>query len=125
MKTQHNRSGFGRGLVLGLVLITCSTAFGGAPQTPAQRQRERNQSAAASAVPVMSCKNCKTEVVTEFSATNPSGKYSPRYRIVGSRHTCATCEGAITVVRGQTTNEMKANCPVCAKADTSCCSDKG
>jgi hypothetical protein len=73
----------------------------------------------------MPCAACRTSLVTEYSPTNAGGKWAPSYAPVGSKHECAACGGAITRVRGQTTNDMKANCPVCTKAKAdkaACCS---
>ena len=62
--------------------------------------------------------------VCEFHAGNAGGKVPARDEVVGSKHTCSACGGAVTTVHGNTTNDMKANCPICAKAKAAgaaCC----
>jgi hypothetical protein len=72
----------------------------------------------------MACTNCKTELISEYRPSPLSGKIPDRYVTIGSKHECAACGGAITTVRGKPTDDMKSNCPICAKAKTSnaaCC----
>lgn len=75
----------------------------------------------------MPCGNCKTTKVEDFSATNISGKLAPHYTVVGAKHECATCGGAMATVRRKTTDDMTGNCPICAKAKaagTACCNTR-
>lgn len=126
----------GWGSILALVAgFTSSAIAGPGPQYWAQqnaaakaRADAAKQTAAAPAKPAdtpsMACAACKTSAVQEFSPMNVSGKYAPHYTTVGSKHECASCGGEVATVRGKTTNSMKDNCPICAKAKTAsapCC----
>ena len=125
--------GWGSALVL-VAGLTSSAIAGPGPQFWQQQEQLRAQNAAKAkaaatvAKPAetaaMACAACKTAKVEEFSATNVSGKYAPHYTTIGSKHDCAACGGAVATVRGKTTNDMKANCPICAKAKAAgaaCC----
>lgn len=133
MKTStHKILGWGSALVLIAGFVTSAIA-GPGPQYWQQQEQIRAANAKAKAaavaaqpkaIAVMACGNCKTSVVEEFSALNVSGKYAPHYTPIGARHECASCGGAVATVRGKTTNDMKANCPICAKAKAAsavCC----
>lgn len=67
------------------------------------------------------CPACKTETIREFTSGMPNGKGTPRWTDVGTKHTCDHCNGAITVVKGKTTNTMPANCPMGGKDAAVCC----
>lgn len=125
----------GWGSVLALVVGFNSSAFAGpGPQYWQQQERLRAERAAQkqTAAPTektpaaaMTCTSCKTSLVTEYRPTNVSGKLAPGFTPVGSKHECAACGGAIKRVRGQVTDDMKSNCPICAQAKTekaACCS---
>jgi len=125
--------GWGSALVL-VAGLTSSAIAGPSPQFWQQQEQLRAQNAAkakAAAVagkPVdasaMVCASCKTTAVREFHAGNAGGKVPARDEVVGSKHTCSACGGAVTTVRGNTTNDMTANCPICAKAkaaSAACC----
>lgn len=125
--------GWGSGLVL-VAGLTTSAIAGPGPQFWQQQEQLRAQNAAkakaAAAVakpadtPAMACAACKTTKVEEFSAMNVSGKYAPHYTTIGAKHECSACGGAVATVRGKTTNDMTANCPICAKAKAAtaaCC----
>jgi hypothetical protein len=128
----------GWGSVLALAAgFTSSAIAGPGPQYWQQMERARAERAKAAVVaptakpadtPAMACASCKTSKVEEFSPMNVSGKYAPHYTTVGSKHECSACGGAVATVRGKTTNDMKANCPICAKAKTAgaaCCNVTG
>ena len=119
----------GWGSVLALVAgFTASSVAGPGPQYWTQKPTKTPVAApekAAPAAPAMACPNCKTSLVTEFSPTTVSGKLAPSFKPIGSRHECTACGGAVTRIRGQVTDDMKANCPICAKAKAEkagCCS---
>ena len=75
--------------------------------------------------PAMACAHCKTKVLEEFSFTNVSGKIAPHSTVIGKSHSCDGCSGIVTVARGKVTDEMKRNCPICAKAGPTCCNVNG
>jgi hypothetical protein len=75
--------------------------------------------------PAMACAHCKTKVLEEFSFTNVSGKIAPHSTAIGKSHSCDGCSGVVTVARGKVTDEMKRNCPICAKAGPTCCNVNG
>ena len=112
-------------LLLTLGLLAGTTAFlaaGPSTQFPVGRATGTNAGAAKSPTPsAMACPMCKTVAVTEAAFTNTSGKIAPRSTAVGTEHTCAGCTGSVRVVRGQATDGMKRNCPVCAPAAANCC----
>ena len=135
MKTSP-KNVLGLASVLALVAGFSSLALAGpGPQYWQQQEKLRAENAAKtpaaspiakSAVnPAMTCAHCKTSVVQEFSALNVSGKYTPHATTIGFRHECSSCGGAIATSRGTTTNEMKDNCPICAKATPGCCAVNG
>lgn len=123
------RSTLGIGTVLTLAIgIGTSAVAGPSPQYWQMMEKSRAENAvrkvasAEKAKPAaMACEKCKTSVVTEFSPTNVSGKWAPHYTPVGSKHECSACGGTIARVRGKTANDMKANCPTCAKTVPTCC----
>ncbi len=132
MKTiRLNKSILGFGAILVLAIGFSSSAFAG-PSSQFWDQQERNRAnlakKAESAKPVdasaMVCPNCKTTKIEQFSGTNGPGRFAPHYTVVGKKHECPTCTGVISTVNGKTTNEMKDNCPICAKAKAAgatCC----
>lgn len=128
------QTALGWGSVFALVAGFTSTAIAGpGPQYWTQMEKTRAEnaakakaaaSAAKAEVATMACASCKTTMVEEFSFTNVSGKIAPHYLRIGSKSECSACGGAVVTVRGKTTDEMKSNCPICAKAKTSkaaCC----
>ena len=132
MKT-NSKEVLGWGVALVLAAGLTSAIAGPGPQYWQQQDKIRAENAAKAQAaqtarpadpPAMACASCKTTKVEEFSAMNVSGKYAPHYTTIGSKHECASCGGAVATVRGRTTNDMKANCPICAKAraaSAACC----
>ncbi len=125
--------GWGSALVL-VAGLTSSAIAGPGPQFWQQQDKIRAENAAKAKAaaqaakpaetPAMACANCKTTKVEEFSGTNGPGRFAPHYTVIGTKHECASCGGAVTTVRGNATNDMKANCPICAKAkaaNAACC----
>ncbi|MDO8540186.1 MAG: hypothetical protein Q7S40_07045 [Opitutaceae bacterium] len=124
----------GLGSVLAFTLGLGNSAFAGPGpqywQQQAQRAKARadylaegaTPAAKPTAPPAMACPHCKTKVVEESSFTNVSGKIAPHSTVTGKRHYCDGCSGFITVARGKVSDEMKRNCPICAKAGPTCCS---
>ena len=126
----------GWGSVLALVAgITSSATAGPGPQDWQQQEKIRAETAAKAKaaaaqaakpadIPAMACADCKTEAIREYRSSQAGGKIAARFDAVGTKHTCSACGGAVTTVRGNTTNDMTANCPICAKAkaaSTTCC----
>ncbi len=99
--------------------ITLSAIAGPGPQYWAQQHAKAATAADAKAQPAMTCRNCSDSVVTVL--TSGGGKTPARPSIVGEKHACKACGGEIKSVQGKTTNDMKSNCPVCAKAEPACC----
>lgn len=133
MKNSRLIQGFlGLGTVLTLAVGLTSTAFAG-PSSQFWDQQERNranlakkaESAKPTDAPAMACAACKTTEVRQDRTTGANGRLTVTHDLVGTKHACATCGGAITVVHGKTTNDMKGNCPICAKATPGCCNVKG
>jgi hypothetical protein len=131
MKNSRAKNMLGLGSVLALAISIGSSAFAGpSPQYWQQMERIRAENAAKRAVAsantakpgAMVCDKCKTTPVTEYRPSQAGGKVPARFDRVGTKHTCDGCGGAITSVRGKTTNDMKANCPTCAPAGPGCCS---
>jgi hypothetical protein len=135
MNTSLFRKNAGTGLVLIALAAVAGAAFAGpSPQYWQQQDKPRGKAVAktpAAQPPAkhqpapMLCPSCKISVVTEYAATNVSGKFAPHFAPVGSKHECTTCGGAITKIRGSVTDQMKGNCPICGKAKPelrSCCS---
>ena len=104
-------------LSLGLV---SSTFAGPGPQYWAQQHAKAVAAAEAKEQPKMGCPNCKDSVVTTLQSA-AGGKAQMRTTVVGAKHVCKSCGGEIKTVQGKTTNDMKANCPICAKAGPDCC----
>lgn len=69
----------------------------------------------------MACPSCTTIGVTQHPQSMTGGKVPAFDAPVGTKHACATCGGAITTTRGKTTSDMKDNCPICTKANPTCC----
>jgi hypothetical protein len=134
MKTITQRIlGWGSALVL-VTGLTSSAIAGPGPQFWQQQEQLRAENAArakdaaATAKPAdasaMACVSCKTDAVREYRSSQAGGKVAARFDTVGSKHACSACGGALTTVRGNTTNDMTSNCPICAKAKTAsaaCC----
>lgn len=125
-----NLLGLGSALTLA-VGLTSATFAGPSSQFFAQQEKNRadiaNKADAAKSADTsaMTCAACKTAEVRQDHTTGANGRMSVTHDLVGTKHTCATCGGAITVVRGKTTNDMKGNCPICAKSAPGCCGVKG
>ena len=122
----------GLGSILTLAIGFASSTFAGpSPQFWAQQEKNRadnakkSESAKPAITPAMTCAACKTTEVREDYPSGARGMITQSHDLVGTKHSCATCGGAITVVRGTTTNDMKGNCPICAKAAPGCCNTKG
>ena len=114
--------------MLALAVGLSSSAFAGpgpqfwAQQTRNQAEAAKNREAEKPAnPPAMACASCQTTDVREFHPGNAGGKVPARNDLVGTKHECAMCGGAIAVIRGVTTNDMKSNCPTCAKSAPGCC----
>lgn len=119
----------GKAAVLFLTAGLASIAVAG-PGSNYWRERDRAigaakkpDAAAPAAARAMTCPDCKT---TKLEAAAPSGGSKPpaSATVIGGRHMCQACGGEIVTVRGKTTNTMKYNCPICAKAKaagTPCC----
>lgn len=121
----HSFPAVGLGLLLSALLSSSATA---GPSPEFWLQRARDLEAARKPTPTksvqMACVNCKTTSITEFRPGGAAGKIPARHERVGSKHTCSTCRGEITTVRGRTTNGMQDDCPVCQQAKTEaapCC----
>jgi hypothetical protein len=67
------------------------------------------------------CGGCKTAPVTEFSSTLPNGKGTPRWTVVGSKHTCGGCTGTIASIRGKVSDTMDRGSGACAASAMACC----
>jgi len=153
MKNPYVIKTFGLGSVLALAISLGTSAFAGpGPQYWTQMEQIRAENAAkakaakanaatavavpaakpAAAVPTskpadtpaMACAHCKTKVLEENSFFNVSGKIAPHSTVIGKSHSCDDCSGVVIVARGKVTDEMKRNCPICAKAGPTCCSVK-
>lgn len=134
MKTiTQNILGWGSALVLAAGLTSAAIA-GLGPQYWQQQEQLRAQNAAKAksaalvAKPAdasaMACASCKTTDVRDAKYVGPGGKGHYEWVTVGTKHSCSACGGAVTTVRGNTTNDMMANCPICAKAkaaNATCC----
>ena len=126
----NRRLGLGSALAF-TVTFAASSFAGPGPQYWQQQDRLRAEHVAkatpltpvatAPAKPAMACPHCKTKILEESSFTNVSGKIALRSTIIGRRHYCEGCSGFITLARGKVTDEMKRNCPICAKAGPTCC----
>lgn len=114
--------------------LTSSAVAGPGPQFWQQQEQLRAQNAAKAKIaapaatpadnPAMACASCKTIDVTQSRPSGAGGKVAARNDKIGTKHSCTACGGAVTTVRGNTTNEMTANCPICAKAkaaSAACC----
>jgi hypothetical protein len=67
------------------------------------------------------CGGCKTEIVTEFASSLPNGKGTPRWTVVGNKHSCGGCVGTIATIRGKTSDTMNRTIGACATAGMLCC----
>jgi hypothetical protein len=132
MKSIISRSTAGRSLGLLLSLFIAGTAYAGpsAQQLDQlQRQRDQNDAYAPAAAPAastakMACSKCTTQPVRQFSSTNSSGRLAVHSTVVGAKHSCDNCGGAMTTINGRTSKQMMDDCPVCAKANPTCCTAK-
>jgi hypothetical protein len=125
IRLSKNIIGFSAMLALAIGFTTSMFA-GPGPQFWAQQAKNRAdlaqkaEAAKPAATPAMACASCQTTDIREFHPEGAGGKVPARSDLVGTKHECAMCGGAITVVRGVTTNDMKGNCPTCAKAVPGC-----
>lgn len=118
--------------LLALAIGLSSSAIAGpGPEYWAARAREQAERtkkaelAKPTVAPAMACASCQMTAIRQFYPAAAGGKVPASYGRVGTKHECALCGGAITVVRGVTTNTMKTNCPTCAQAVPNCCTVKG
>ena len=127
MKTTTQKIiGWGSGLVL-VAGLTASAVAGPGPQSWQQQEKLRAENAArakaaaqpakSADTPAMTCANCKTSDIVQHRPSAAGGKVPARDDKIGTKHTCSACDGAVTTVRDNTTNDMTANCPVCAACD--------
>jgi len=75
--------------------------------------------------PAMNCSSCKTAPLAEpfFGQWKDSESDfgSFKWFVVGSKHTCQHCDGAIAVKYGRTTwNSMRQNCQMCGESAGGC-----
>lgn len=121
--------GWGFALVLAAALTSAAIA-GPGPQYWQQQDKIRAENAAKaqaakpSDAPGMACASCTTTDIRDSKYVGPGGKGHYEWTTVGTKHACSACGGAVTTVRGNTTNDMTANCPICAKAkaaNAACC----
>ena len=133
MKTTRlskNIIGFSSMLALAVGLSSSALA-GPGPQFWAQQAKnqadaaKKTETAKPADASAMACTSCKTTEVRQDRTTGANGRLTVTHDLVGTKHTCDMCGGAITIVRGVTTNDMKSNCPTCAKAAPGCCAVKG
>lgn len=65
------------------------------------------------------CGDCKTTPIRVMVHQTPTGKGTPTWANVGSKHSCASCTGTTTVVNGKINDRMthRAGCValVCCK----------
>ncbi len=119
------------GLSLGMLLLLTLAGrvqAGPSPQFPSQAHRPPSPAAVSvpvAAAPAMACPQCRSHVISEYSATSAGGKWAPHATIIGVEHDCASCTGAIATVRGHTTSTMQADCALCAHAQPACCTANG
>lgn len=121
--TRITKNTLGLGAVLALAFGLSSSAFAGPGFDYWQRMQQQREQKYAQAS-AMSCLKCKTEAVEQLSSADPVGKGASYFKKVGAKHDCENCGGTITTINGKTTNEMTANCPICAKANPTCCNTK-
>ena len=101
--------------------LKSSALAGPGPQYWAQQRAKTVPAAEAKEQAKMSCPKCKDSAVKTIRAAVPGGKRPARSEVIGAKHTCAACGGEIKTIQGKTTNDMKLNCLVCAKAESNCC----
>ena len=114
--------------------LTSSVTAGPGPQYWQQQDTIRADNAAKAKATVsaaksadaaaMACPSCRTSDIVVYRPGGAGGKVPARYDKIGTKHTCSACGGAVTTVRGNTTNDMTANCPIRAKAkaaSAACC----
>jgi hypothetical protein len=115
----------------GLTAALATAGFAGpspqfAPQKKSVAQPVTVQAApaikavAVAAMPTTTCAMCQTVPVTEFVPVNTSGKWAPQTRVIGTRHTCGGCAGAVVESRGNVRDTMIRT--ACATAGMKCCS---
>lgn len=126
MKTTRNsRTILGLGSILALAFAT--TAFAGpGPQYWAQQAAAAKARAAAAPVSTtqaIACPHCKTTTIGKYESVSATDKVKGirHWVAAGSKHECAQCGGTIAVVDGKTQNDMKDDCPICAKTTPTCC----
>lgn len=134
MKTNTQKIlGWGSALILVAGLVSNAIA-GPGPQFWQQQDKIRAENAAKAKAaaqaampadkPAMACASCKTTDVRDSKYVSPGSKGHVEWTTIGTKHSCSACGGAVTSVRGKTTNDMTANCSICAKAkaaSAACC----
>ena len=118
--SQRIKYTFGLGSILALSLALGLSASGGT-ESSAKQPTDVSGPKHVDSPASMACPKCKTEIHEEFSVTKLGGEWVYRTTGVGTKHTCDTCGGRITAIRGKTYNAMMDYCPICAKAGPNCC----
>ena len=98
-----------------------SVFAGPGPQYWAQQHAKAVAAADAKSQQEMACPKCKDAKVTSLHGGAAGGKAPVHSEVIGTKHSCGNCGGEIKTVKGTTTNDMKSNCPICAKATPTCC----
>ncbi len=123
------KNSLGPGSVLALIIGLASSAFAGpGPQFWQQQEKIRAENAAKAKAaaptataatkpadtPAMACPTCKTKNFVDVAPPNAANKFALRAVTAGTKHYCASCGGgAITVVQGKATDEMKRDHAAC------------
>ena len=113
-----NAFGLGHALALALLLGSAASAQ---TRSESKQSTDARASKHADSRPSMVCAKCKTEVHEEFAVTKVGDEWVTRTTGVGTKHTCDSCGGRITTIRGETNNAMMDYCPICAEARANCC----
>lgn len=128
--TRISKNILGLGSVLTLAVgLTSSALAGPSPQFWQQQEQIRAENAAKARAaapaakpidtPAMACPTCKTKIYVDDASPNPIDRTRPRIAKIGTRHTCASCSGTVTLLHGLVTDEMKHNHATCPTI--SCC----
>jgi hypothetical protein len=110
-----------------LVFSAVATQAGPSPDFPRQHFKTSGKAAppriAANRPPAdtaqMPCEACKVTQLRAPRYRGPTSKGPVDWVVVGRRHACTRCGGAITTYEGKVRDEMPMNCATCRVA--ACC----
>lgn len=110
-------------LLVAAGLASALLAQAGPPSDFFARMQPKKQTVAAPApVPTMpDCVGCKSEPIRQTVFRGPPHRSHVESVVIGLRHECSACTGAIVVQRSNGTRDTMQHAPACAEPAKACC----